>query len=262
MFRVKWRPLDGWRRFFGEVGIIVLGVLVAVGLGAIVTEIGWRNDVAQTREALSLEFGEAIGQGRDTVRVAPCVERRLDELALVVATANREGRLPPMGSIGNPPWRTWDNGVWESAIAAETASHFPRDDAVGIASFYSFVAILRDNTSRELDAWTKLYEMVGPGRAINPDEVARLNAAIGEARMVHRLMSLAALRAEQLASINGLRHDAPSADKYTERPIAELPICKPISAIVPAAYGQAPFEGIIDRARANPLTKTPRPGRR
>ena len=261
MLRLKWTPLDGWRRFFGEVGIIVLGVLIAVSLGAIATEIGWRQDVARTREALSFEFGEAIGQGRDTVNVAPCVEQRLDELSQIIATAERDGRLPPLGSIGNPPWRTWDSGVWESAVAAQTASHFPRDDAVGIASFYSFVAILRDNTSRELDAWTRLFELVGPGRTINPEEVARLNAAIGEARMMHRLMSLAAIRAEQTASINGLPHDAPSTNKYTDRPITDLPICKPISTAVPTAYGQAPFQGIIERARANPLTKTPTAGR-
>lgn len=261
MFRIRWRPLDGWRRFFGEVGIIVLGVLVAVGLGAIATEIGWRNDVAKTREVLSVEFGEAIGQGRDTVRVAPCVERRLDELARIVATAERDGKLPPMGSIGNPPWRTWDSGVWESAVAAQTASHFPRDDAIGIASFYSFVAILRDNTSRELDSWTRLFNLVGPGRSIDPQEVATFNAAIGEARMVHRLMSLAAIRAEQMASINGLPYDVPSANKYTDRPIADFAICKPISAEIPTAYGQAPFQGVIERARANPLTKTPSAGR-
>lgn len=261
MLRLRWTPLDGWRRFFGEVGIIVLGVLVAVGLGVIATEIGWRNDVARTREALSFEFGEAIGQGRDTVRVAPCVEQRLDELSQIIATAERDGRLPPLGSIGNPSWRTWDSGVWESAVAAQTASHFPREDAIGIASFYSFVTILRESTSRELDAWTRLFTLVGPGRPFAPDEAASLNAAIGEARMVHRLMSLAAIRAEQMASMNGLAHDDPTARKYTDQPIADRPICMPISPEVPTTYGQAPFRGIIERARANPLTKTPSVGR-
>lgn len=261
MFRIRWRPLDGWRRFFGEVGIIIVGVLAALGLGAVATEIGWRNEVSRTRDALTLEFGEAIGQGQQTVMVAPCVEKRLDQLTLIVASAERAGRLPAVGPIANPPWRTWDSGIWDSAVAAQTASHFSREEAGGIVGFYSFVDILRDQTSRELDAWTRLYALVGPGRSFTSDEAARLNSAIGEARLAHRLMALAAIRAEQLASIHDLPYDAATARKYTDRPIADLPLCKPIPAEAPSAYGQAPFEGIIERARANPLTRPPATGR-
>ena len=111
MFRINWRPLDGWRRFFGEVGIIIIGVLVAFGLGAIATEIAWRTDVWQARDALSYELGEAIGQGRERVKVAPCIERRLDQLAQIVSDAERAGRLPPLGDIRQPPWRTCNSGI-------------------------------------------------------------------------------------------------------------------------------------------------------
>lgn len=255
MFRIRWRPLDGWRRFFGEVGIIILGVMVALGLGAVATEIGWRNEVARTRDALTLEFGEAIGQGRDNVHTAPCVERRLDELARIVAEADRTGRLPPLGPIGSPPWWTWDSGVWDSAVAAQTASHFPRDEVDGIVGFYGFVAILRDNTARELNAWSRLYALVGPGRPIAPGEAERLYTAIRDARIARRLITLAAIRAEQMAGLYSLEYDRAEAKQYTVRPIATLAICKPIANEVPTDYGEAPMKGVIERSRANPLTR-------
>ena len=152
MFRISWRPLDGWRRFFGEVGIIILGVLVALGLGAIATEIVWRAEVHQARDALGHELGEAIGQGRERVNVAPCVERRLNQLARIISDSERDGQLPPLGDIRQPPWRTWNSGIWDSAVAAQTASHFPREEAIGFVSFYEFVALLRSVNARELDA--------------------------------------------------------------------------------------------------------------
>ncbi len=240
MFRIRWRPL-----------------VVALGLGAIATEIGSRNDVAKTREALALEFGEAIGQGQDNIHTAPCVERRLDELARVVAEADRTGRLPPLGPIGYPPWWTWNSGVWDSAVASQTASHFPRDEVDGIVGFYGFVSILRDNTARELDAWTRLYALVGPGRPIAPGEAERLYTAIRDARIARRLITLAAIRAEQLAGLYNLDYDRAEAKQYTDRPIATLAICKPIGNEIPAAYGEAPMKGVIERTWANPLTRTP-----
>ena len=249
------RPLDGWRRFFGEVGIIILGVMVALGLGAIATEIGWRRDVAEARAALAFEFGDGIGQGQLIVRVTPCVEQRLDQLTRIVADAGRSGRLPPVGPIGTPPWHTWDSGVWNSAVASQTASHFPRDEAGGIVGFYNFLSILRDNTSRELDLWTRLYSLVGPGRTFTAEEARQVDATIGEARLTHRLMARAAIRAEQLASAYRLGYDKDTARIYTRKPNTAQPICLPIPARAPATYGQAPFEGVIEFARATPLTR-------
>lgn len=36
------KPLHGWRAFAGEVGIIVLGVLVALGLDQVADQIHWQ----------------------------------------------------------------------------------------------------------------------------------------------------------------------------------------------------------------------------
>ena len=50
------KPLHGWREFAGEVGVIVLGVLIALGAQELVQELQWRSEVKQTREALDAEL--------------------------------------------------------------------------------------------------------------------------------------------------------------------------------------------------------------
>jgi hypothetical protein len=46
------KPLRGWREFGGEVGVIVLGVLIALAAQQAVEWVHERQDVAQLRGAL------------------------------------------------------------------------------------------------------------------------------------------------------------------------------------------------------------------
>ena len=45
------KPLHGWREFLGEVGIIVVGVLIALGAEQVVETLHWRSAVASERDA-------------------------------------------------------------------------------------------------------------------------------------------------------------------------------------------------------------------
>lgn len=48
----KVKPVHGWREFFGEIGIIVLGVLIALLAEGVVQKLHWREQIAAGREAL------------------------------------------------------------------------------------------------------------------------------------------------------------------------------------------------------------------
>src|SRR4051794_11189569 len=45
--------LEKWRKFLREIGGIVIGVLIALALGAVATEIGWAIDVRAAKGALA-----------------------------------------------------------------------------------------------------------------------------------------------------------------------------------------------------------------
>ena len=54
------KPLHGWRVFVGEVGIIVMGVLIALGTQQMVEEFHWREEVRLTEEALTNEIALSL----------------------------------------------------------------------------------------------------------------------------------------------------------------------------------------------------------
>lgn len=253
----KLMPREGFRPFAQEVGKIVLGVLIALGLGVIATEIGWKVEVAIAREALAFELGETVGQADERVNFSPCVERRLDQITRIVEKAEKDGRLPAIGNIANPPFRTWNRGVWDSAVSSQTAAHFPREEAAAFVGLNEFVSILSESNVRELDVWTKLYGLVGPGRPLSAPEVAALRAAIGEARLVNRTMGMASVRATQFATAYDLEYDVATARDYSDSPLTDFPICKPIPPEAPGTYGHAPLQDVIRRSKENPFTRTP-----
>lgn len=54
--------MHGWREFFEEIGIIVIGVLIALGAEHLVEEARWREDVSKFREAVVMSL--AVTRGR------------------------------------------------------------------------------------------------------------------------------------------------------------------------------------------------------
>lgn len=54
------KPLHGWRELAGEVGIIVVGVLIALMFEAVVDGITWQRKVAAARTELRYELGHDL----------------------------------------------------------------------------------------------------------------------------------------------------------------------------------------------------------
>jgi len=260
-------PTKAERRqaFAREISGIVLGVLIALALGAVASAIGWQLDAADARKALSLELGEILGQAQERVIARDCIEQRLDTLGKVLDQAAATGQLPPQGRFGDPPFRTWSTGVWDSTISADIASHMDRELLDNLSGAYEFVRIMSRETLAETDAWTALYAMVGPGRAIpsgvrssagpvTPGEVSAMRASLTQARMAHRMMLVGAVRMRQIADAYDLPYDRGTVGEYATTGLRDS-YCAPIPPADGRSYGQAPFTNTYQRMIDNPITR-------
>ena len=54
------KPLHGWRQFFGEIGVIVIGVLIAIGFGQVAEMFNWRAQVREARRRWPTTWIKAI----------------------------------------------------------------------------------------------------------------------------------------------------------------------------------------------------------
>ena len=74
------KPLHGWRELLGEVGIIVLGVLIALAAEQVVETIHMRSETDEARASMSDELGNDRARWEVTHSEYPCLVKRLDEL--------------------------------------------------------------------------------------------------------------------------------------------------------------------------------------
>ena len=74
------KPLHGWREFAGEVGIIVVGVLIALGAEQLVENWHWRSEVRADRSAPGREMAMNLANAYERFAIDPCLRPRLAQL--------------------------------------------------------------------------------------------------------------------------------------------------------------------------------------
>ncbi|MGA9796418.1 MAG: hypothetical protein WBQ17_12890 [Rhizomicrobium sp.] len=150
------KPMHGWRAFFGEVGIIVLGVLIALAFEQFVQAIHERNEAAEARANVRDEAALNLSAIRDRLDVQNCIERRLDELSRILGVAG-DGALPQQPNwIGRPPNWPFFRGRWQAATASGRNSLFPFKEQEGFAQLYELFSRYDDYEAREQAVWAQL----------------------------------------------------------------------------------------------------------
>ncbi len=150
------KPLHGWRAFLGEVGIIVLGVLIALGAEQMAEALHWRAEMTGERDALYSEARENIGSVRWRQRLQPCIDARLTELNAILH-AHATGRTIELRRpVGRPVTSFLSNTAWQVAVSSQAVSHMSLDQKLSFARAFSSYDNLNQALLREQDAWLKL----------------------------------------------------------------------------------------------------------
>lgn len=226
------KPLHGWREFVGEVGIIVIGVLIALAFEAVVDDLQWRGKVREARTELRHEIGHNLALLDDRISEQPCVDRRLGELAIIITKASASGRLQPVGRISGADGYTFPVSVWESQMAAQTMTHFPAAQTAAISRVYRYIGSAHETNKAETAAWQTLRTMVGPGRPIDAASISRLIEALEVARSANEVVTFEKAAIQQLLVKGGLGSDFPQLDPKNPPVLVKgkRHICEPIGS--------------------------------
>lgn len=197
MRTLKFRPREGWRIFAGEVGVIVLGVLIALGAQQLADAWQWRQTVARTKADLDDQIRADIVNIAERKAVDPCLSQRLAELATKVAASRGEWiadpyRLPGEGKVAGTvsyavppayrmPARNYPVDVWEQAKASGILTHMAQQDISRYAVIFDDIVDVRvqNNAEREHAAILSFLSFDGPlspqDRALALSTISRLD---------------------------------------------------------------------------------------
>lgn len=220
------KPMHGWREFAGEVGIIVLGVLIALSAEQVVEWVHWRNKVADARRALDSEVAYNLGAVEKRRQEAPCIDRRLREVRSLL-TGNTFG----LGSGSRPPvgqpqlWRPRTD-VWQVAVAGEAAEHMPLATRLGYAGLYGGFQWYAQKAEDETDAWSVLAELDDPG-SLGAEDVAAVRQARSRAQVAADKMNANLPRIIAAGARLGIKPAAVEETSLTANSLKAL--CAPLS---------------------------------
>jgi len=219
------KPLHGWRELAGEVGIIVLGVLIALGAEQIVETLHWRSEVADARRALDREVAYNLGAIAKRQAEGPCIDRRLQEIRGLLAASSSglapEARVP----LGQPQlWRPRTN-AWQSAMAGQVAERMPLATRLGYAQLYDAFQWYAQKASDETDAWSVLGELDDPG-VLSSADLANVRQARSRAQVAADKMNANLPRFVTTARELGIAPGPVEETPLTAQEIKEL--CRPL----------------------------------
>lgn len=182
------KPVHDWRDFIKEVGIIVLGVLIALAAEQTAQVLHHRDEVRHGEEALRDNFARFVQYKVELDQEAPCMAARAAEIRALIDRAAADHRLPAVGPIPQPYARPWQIDTWDAMVASQAATYVPHEREV----LYSRVAVsavdLYQDATAEWAQWGALTSLSGPARGFSDAEQAKardtLARAVQEAALV------------------------------------------------------------------------------
>jgi hypothetical protein len=153
------KPLHGWREFLGEVGIIVIGVLIALGAEQVVETLHWREAVDTERDAFRKEIAADLAGAQFRLLQEPCVKRRLSDLLIIFQRHKQGKELGLAGPVGSPRVLGTESGAWTTAGGGQTIDHMPLDERLEFGSSFAGFAQLSDRMQQESFIWDELRRL-------------------------------------------------------------------------------------------------------
>jgi len=152
----KPKPVHSFREFLSEIGVIVLGVLIALAAEQIVEDLHWRHEAQAAREALYAEAADRLNSAVSRQNQQACMDRRLEEIA-VIFEDQAEGRpLKVRGHVGRPVFYSGAEGAWQVEVGGQALTHMAMAEKLRFSEAFSSYANMKEALLREQDAWLPL----------------------------------------------------------------------------------------------------------
>jgi hypothetical protein len=178
------KPLHGWREFAGEVGIIVIGVLIALGAEQLIERLQWRDKVHETTFQLDAELHRDAVNAYDWLVVAPCVDRQLQAIDAALASARQTRRLRPTQAF-TPPLEIFTEDTWLNARALQVADHLSPQQVQEYSSLFFLPSDLQGSVIELHKEGAELRSLSSGYAPISPEEVSAYQRQAGQ---VHELL--------------------------------------------------------------------------
>ncbi len=221
------KPLHGWREFAGEVGIIVIGVLIALGFEQVVQSLHDQSVAGQARDAVRAEVRENLWWLEFRDGYEPCIDGMLAELGDVLARARAGEPTPLITNVHFPVYAKMTSLRWNGNAEAGRTSLFSGNEQRLLGNMYFTTEDFRASQGEEETVWARMGFVEGLSH-FTPADVHDLAVLLAEARYQNIRAKLTIERGNQWAAKLHLVASNPNSVENLR--LSARPICPPLSA--------------------------------
>jgi len=235
------KPLHGWREFAGEVGVIVLGVLIALGFEQIVSRAHDRSTAAEARASILDEIRFNLQTIMLRQKSEACEQKRLREIDAYLDAVDRGLKPTALQWVGASYAPLLFHTNFQAAQSAGKFFLLSAAEQRQLAQFYVDFDDFNEAATREWYDWAALRSLEGGHPAPGAAEIDRLRAAVQDARAADWFVRIDSNHPVEIARQMGVRVSPRSGDAYQTASVC-LPADEPYAdAVKLAGRKLAPF---------------------
>lgn len=219
------QPPQGWTALAWEVGVVFVGIALALGAQQLADMLYWRGQAAQAKRAIEQELLQHEMDGYERLAVQRCLRNQLAILSQRLATPRGEWQAMPMivqqkgdwqatqmvvPSAYRAPIRLWPNEAWETARSSGALNHLPDRTVATYAEAYTRAMRIYRLQQDEDSAASKLVALAVDG-PIGDESRIELLGALGLIDRANSGMENAAI--QELDILRPLLKDVPSSKR-------------------------------------------------
>lgn len=135
----KPKPVHSWRDFLSEVGVIVIGIVIALSGEQILEAVHWRHKVEAAEQDLRKELADSLSYAVEQQAMSKCVSDYLEVLQNAILRSDSH-TIQKLYEIGIPldahPWRS---SSWTAALNGQIADHLSHDKVAAYSVAFRLV---------------------------------------------------------------------------------------------------------------------------
>jgi len=187
-------PPQGWSALRWEVGVVFVGIALALLAQQLADNLYWRAQAAQAKRNIEAELLQHERDGYERLSVQPCLKGQLktladrlsrgseDWIATPVAVnpgASREAAVRAIPSAYRAPERLWPEEAWQTARSSGALNYLPDAVVANWAEAYGRGRRIYDLQDREAEGAARITALAVDGR-MDASTRSELLGAIGE----------------------------------------------------------------------------------
>lgn len=177
----KPKPVHSWRDFLNEVGVIVIGIVIALSGEQTLEAIHWKHKAEAAEQDLRKELADSLSYAVEQEQLHQCVSDYLDVLQNAILRSDSD-TIKKLYDAGIPldahPWRS---SSWTAALNGQVADHLAHEKVAAYSIAFRLVTAAGEWQNRLADHYAEA--MIGRfGLPRDPQVVSAQLVAIDKIR--------------------------------------------------------------------------------